>query len=224
MQGEDDLRGLAKTMAFMRAVSIIMVLMHLYWFCYGFFTQQQWTLELINKILYNFNKTAGLFSQPIYSKLFAIVLLGLSCLGTKGVKNEKITWKKISIAFSIGFVLFFLNSIILQLTTSFTALLYILSTGSGYIFLMQAGVWISRLLKTNLMTDVFNDENESFQQETQLRYNKYSVNLPTQFYYQEKWHQGWINVVNPFRATIVLGNSRLRKILCCCQQLYKTTY
>ncbi|AZA92992.1 Type IV secretory pathway, VirD4 components [Chryseobacterium nakagawai] len=205
MQGEDDLRGLAKIMAFMRAVSIIMVLMHLYWFCYGFFAQQQWTLELINKILYNFNKTAGLFSHTIYSKLFAIVLLALSCLGTKGVKNEKITWKKISIGFSIGFVLFFLNAIILQLDTSFSALLYILSTCSGYIFLMQAGVWISRLLKTNLMTDVFNNENESFQQETQLLYNEYSVNLPTQFYYQGKWHQGWINVVNPFRATIVLG-------------------
>lgn len=205
MQGEDDLRGLAKIMAFMRAVSIILVLMHLYWFCYGFFAHQQWTLELINKILYNFNKTAGLFSQPIYSKLFAIVLLALSCLGTKGVKNEKITWKKISIGFSIGFVLFFLNAILLQSANSFTPVLYILSTCSGYIFLMQAGVWISRLLQTNLMTDVFNNENESFQQETQLRYNEYSVNLPTQFYYQGKWHQGWINVVNPFRATIVLG-------------------
>jgi Type IV secretory pathway, VirD4 components len=205
MQGEDDLRGLAKIMAFMRAVSIIVVLMHLYWFCYGFFAQRQWTLELVNKILYNFNKTAGLFSHAIYSKLFAIILLGLSCLGTKGVKNEIITRKKISIAFSIGFVLFFLNSIILQLDTSFTAVLYILSTGSGYILLMQAGVWTGRLLKTNLMTDVFNNENESFQQETQLLYNEYSVNLPTKFYYQGKWHQGWINVVNPFRATIVLG-------------------
>ncbi|MGE8534431.1 MAG: conjugal transfer protein MobC [Chryseobacterium sp.] len=205
MQGEDDLRGLAKIMAFMRAVSIILVLMHLYWFCYGFFAQQQWTLEIINKILHNFNKTAGLFSQPIYSKLFAIVLLALSCLGTKGVKNEKITWKKISIVFYIGFILFFLNSILLQSASSFTPVLYILSTGSGYILLMQAGVWISRLLKHNLMTDVFNSENESFQQETKLLYNEYSVNLPTKFHYQGNWHQGWINIVNPFRATIVLG-------------------
>lgn len=205
MQGEDDLRGLAKIMAFMRAVSIILVLMHLYWFCYGFFAKQHWTLELINKILHNFNKTADLFSQPIYSKLFAIVLLALSCLGTKGVKNEKITWKKISIVFSIGFLLFFLNAILLQSNSSFTPVLYILSTGCGYILLMHAGIWMSRLLKTNLMTDVFNSENESFQQETQLLDNEYSVNLPTKFYYQGNWHQGWINVVNPFRATIVLG-------------------
>jgi hypothetical protein len=51
MQGEDDLRGLAKIMAFMRAVSILLVLMHLYWFCYGFFIERGWTLEIINKIL-----------------------------------------------------------------------------------------------------------------------------------------------------------------------------
>jgi len=70
---------------------------------------------------------------------------------------------------------------------------------------MVAGLWMSRLLGTNLMQDVFNLENESFMQETQLIENEYSVNLPTKFYYQGKWNKGWINIVNPFRATIVLG-------------------
>lgn len=55
------------------------------------------------------------------------------------------------------------------------------------------------------MDDRFNDENESFQQETEKMTNEYSVNLPTKFYYKKKWHRGWINVVNPFRACIVLG-------------------
>lgn len=189
----------------MRAVSIILVIMHLYWFCYGFFAQRQWTLQLINKILQNFNKTTGLFSHPLYSKLFAVLLLGLSCLGTKGIKNEKISWKKILISSFIGTVFFFFNSFLLEFPASGTTSFYILSTGAGYILLMQAGVWISRLLTTNLMTDVFNNENESFQQEGRLLYNEYSVNLPTKFYYHGNWHKGWINVVNPFRATIVLG-------------------
>jgi hypothetical protein len=61
------------------------------------------------------------------------------------------------------------------------------------------------MLKNNMMDDRFNDENESFQQETEKMTNEYSVNLPTKFYYKKKWHRGWINVVNPFRATIVLG-------------------
>ena len=64
---------------------------------------------------------------------------------------------------------------------------------------------MSRLLKISLMDDVFNMENESFMQETRLMQNKYSVNLPTRFYYKKKWNKGWINIVNPFRASMVLG-------------------
>lgn len=205
MQGEDDLRGLAKIMAFMRAVSVLLVLMHLYWFCYGFFIERGWTLELINKILGNFQRTAGLFSHTLYTKLFALVLLALSCLGSKGVKNEKITWSKIYVALVIGVILFFLNFPLLKLSLNTATILYVLTTGSGYIALMVAGVWMSRLLRNNLMDDVFNNENESFQQETRLMENEYSVNLPTKFYYKGKWNNGWINIVNPFRASIVLG-------------------
>ena len=205
MQGEDDLRGLAKIMAFMRAVSILLVLMHLYWFCYGFFLERGWTLEVINKILVNFDRTAGLFSHTLYTKAFALVLLALSCLGTKGVKNEKITWSKIYVALGVGFVLFFLNTPLLKLFPATGTFLYILTISLGYIALLMAGVWMSRLLRTNLMDDVFNNENESFQQETKLMENEYSVNLPTKFYYKGKWNNGWINIVNPFRASIVLG-------------------
>lgn len=189
----------------MRAVSVILVLMHFYWYCYSYFNDHGWSLELLNKILQNFDRAAGLFSRPLYSKLFAVLLLSLSCLGTKGVKNEKITWQKIFVALGLGVLLFFFSTPLLKLSSEFVTPLYMLSTGSGYIFLMMAGVWMSRLLKNNLMDDVFNNENESFLQETKLLYNEYSVNLPTKFYYQGKWHQGWINVVNPFRATIVLG-------------------
>ena len=82
---------------------------------------------------------------------------------------------------------------------------YIATLSVGYICMLMAGTWMSRLLKNNLMDDVFNTENESFQQETRLIENEYSVNLPTRFYYKKKWNNGWINVVNPFRASLVLG-------------------
>lgn len=205
MQGEDDLRGLAKILAFMRAVSILLLLMHLYWYCYSFFLEKKWTLEIIGKILTGFDRTAGLFSHPLYTKVFAFVLLALSCLGTKGVKNEKITWTKINLVLVIGFSLFFLNTPLLRLKSETTAFFYILTLGLGYIALMVAGTWMSRLLKNNLMDDVFNNENESFMQETRCINNEYSVNLPTRFYYKGKWNKGWISVVNVFRATIVLG-------------------
>lgn len=205
MQGEDDQRGLAKIMAFMRAVSILLMLMHFYWYCYSAFAEQGWTLELINKILSNFDRTAKLFSNVLYTKIFSILLLALSCLGTKGVKNENITWFKIYWILGGGFLLFFLSFPLLKLSPLIGSFFYILTTSIGFILLMIAGLWISRLLKNNLMDDVFNNENESFMQEKQLMENEYSVNLPTRFFYKNKWNDGWINIVNPFRATIVLG-------------------
>ena len=155
----------------------------------------------------NFQRTAGLFGSIIYTKIFALVLLALSCLGTTGVKEEKITWKKIWTVLAVGFILFFLNWWILALPLPIEAntALYIATMAAGYICLLMGGLWMSRLLKYNLMEDVFNNENESFMQETRLLTNDYSVNLPTRFYYKKKWNKGWINVVNPFRATIVLG-------------------
>ncbi|GAA6765712.1 conjugal transfer protein MobC [Flavobacterium sp. CGRL1] len=156
-------------------------------------------------ILDSFQRKAALFSNPLYTKVFAILLLALSSLGSKGVKNGKITWSKIYLALGIGLVLFFLNPFLLNLPLDTAAFFYILTMGLGYIFLMMALVWISRILRTNLMQDVFNNENESFKQETRLMENEYSVNLPTKFYYKNKWNNGWINIVNPFRATIVLG-------------------
>ena len=207
MQQEDDLRGLARVMDFMRAISILFVGINVYWFCYSSLKGWGVTFEVIDKILWNFQRTTGLFSSMLWTKLFAVVFLALSCIGTKGVKNEKITWTKIYCCLAVGFVLFFLNWWLLELPLPHTAdtAFYIATLSAGYICLLMAGTWMSRLLKNNLMDDVFNTENESFQQETRLIENEYSINLPTRFYYKKKWNNGWINVVNPFRASLVLG-------------------
>lgn len=207
MQQEDDLRGLAKVMEFMRAISILLVVINIYWFCYYALKECNIGITVVDKILLNFNRTAGLFDNILYTKLFAIVFLALSCLGIKGVKDEKVTWPKIYVFMTIGFLLFFMNWWILNLplTPTATSGLYILTTATGYLFLLVGGLWMSRLLKNNLMDDVFNTENESFMQETRLLQNEYSINLPTKFWYRKKQWRGWINVVNPFRASIVLG-------------------
>ena len=83
--------------------------------------------------------------------------------------------------------------------------LYTTTLTGGFFCLLASGLWISRLLKNNLLEDVFNRENESFMQETKLMENEYSVNLPTKFWYKGKEWKGWINVVNPFRASMILG-------------------
>ena len=207
MAQEDDLRALGKIMDFMRALSVIFLLINAYWFCYEAFLTWGFTLGIVDKILMNFQRTTSLFSSLLWTKLFCLVFLALSCLGTKGIKEETITWPKIWAVLAVGFVLFFLNWWLLALPIGKVggASLYIFTLSVGYICLLMAGVWMSRLLKNNLMDDVFNLENESFMQETRLMENEYSVNLPTRFYYKKRWHKGWINIVNPFRASMVLG-------------------
>jgi len=207
MAQEDDLRALGKVMDFMRGISVIFLLINCYWFCYEAFHTWGFTLGIVDKILMNFQRTTGLFSSILWTKLFCVVFLALSCLGTKGVKEEKITWPKIWTVLFSGFVFFFLNwwLLVLPIGKIGVASLYIFTLSVGYICLLMGGVWMSRLLKNNLMDDVFNTENESFMQETRLMENEYSVNLPTRFYYKKKWNNGWINVVNPFRASMVLG-------------------
>ena len=206
-QQDDDLRALAKIMDFLRAVSILFVVINIYWYCYEAIKLWGVNIGVVDKILMNFHNTAGLFGSILYTKLAAVLLLALSCLGTSGVKEEKITWAKIWTFMGVGFVFFFLNWWVLALPLGVEAntALYLFTMTVGYICLLMSGLYMSRLLKNNLMDDVFNQENESFMQETRLLENEFSINLPTRFYYKKKWNRGWINVVNPFRASIVLG-------------------
>lgn len=128
-------------------------------------------------------------------------------MGNKGVKKHEITWRQIIIAAIAGTILFFFNWWLLFINASsgVCAVLYTTTLTGGFFSLLASGLWISRLLKSNLLEDVFNRENESFMQETKLMENEYSVNLPTKFWYRGKEWKGWINVVNPFRASMILG-------------------
>ena len=207
MQQEDDLRALAKIMEFGRAVSIFLLVVHVYVYCYPSITAWHLNLEMIDRILINFNNTTGIFNCILWSKLLAVLLLAVSCLGTHGVKGEKITWPKIYAVLVAGCALFFLNWWLLKLPLPHMAntAFYIFTLTAGYLALLMSGLWMSRLYRHNLMEDVFNMENESFMQETRLMENEYSVNLPTRFYYKKRWNNGFVNIVNIFRACMVIG-------------------
>ena len=122
MQQEDDLRALAKIMEFGRAVSIFLLVVHVYVYCYPSITAWHLNLEVIDRILINFNNTTGIFNCILWSKLLAVLLLAVSCLGTHGVKGEKITWPKIYAALVAGFV---------NIVNIFRACMVIGTPGSG---------------------------------------------------------------------------------------------
>lgn len=115
MQQEDDLRGLAKVMQFMRALSLLFALIHFYWYAYSWITAVGWNTALVDKILMNFQRTSGLFSSPLYTKLFCLLFLALSCLGTRSVRSEKISRRRIALCGAAGILLFFCGGWLLRL-------------------------------------------------------------------------------------------------------------
>ena len=131
----------------------------------------------------------------------------LGCYGTRSVRDGKPSKRQILLLALTGFFLLFGNDPLRSLPAGleFRFWSYVLTLLGGYLALLTAGVWVRRLLHTTLARDPFNDDNESFEQEARLLENEYSVNLPTRYYYRGEWRPGMINVINPFRATMVLG-------------------
>ena len=219
------MRALAKIMEFGRAVSIFILVVHVYVYCYPSMSAWHLNLDVIDRILMNFDRTTGIFSCILWTKLMAVLLLAISCMGTIGVKSEKITWQRIWAVLTAGAVLFFMNWWLLDMPFPHEAItaLYVVTLAAGYLCLLMSGLWISRLYRYNLMEDVFNMENESFMQETELKENEYSVNLRTRFWFRGRAYDGWINLVNPFRATMVLGTPGSGKSYAIINQYIKQT-
>ncbi|MDR1226808.1 MAG: YWFCY domain-containing protein [Prevotellaceae bacterium] len=210
MQASDD-KSLDKIMNFIRAGSFLILALHFYWYCFGFFKTLGIHHVKITEILVSINRESGLFSHPLVSQVWCTGLLILSCLGSTGKKSKDMTWKKVAIWLLPGILLFFCIGWILTLPVSISikSIVYMAILSAGYILMLGGLMRVSRILKQNLMKDVFNSENESFMQETRTLYNPNSsipnIHLSTKFYYHEKWYYGVINVVNPHRATNVLG-------------------
>ncbi len=207
MQQEDDLRSLENIIQFIRAVSALFLLLNVYWFCYEWFSARGLTAPVADRILLGFQRTTALFSHSVTTKLCAFVLLALSCYGTKSVRDENISRRDIAVTGAVGLLLFFFNDFLrfLPVGSGIRFWSYALTLVAGYLCLLAAGVWLGRLMNRHLADDPFNNENESFEQESRYLSNEYSVNLPTRYYFHGQWRHGWINVVNPFRATMVLG-------------------
>ena len=207
MQQEDDLRALESIVQFARGLGVFCLLLNVYWFCYEWLSGYGLTWSVVDRLLLNIQHSTMLFSHSVTTKLCCLLFLILGCYGTKAVRDSKVTRGHIVLAASVGFPLLFLNDWLLQLSVDndFRAVSYVVTSAVGYLCLLAAGVWTRRLLKQSLADDPFNDENESFLQEERYLWSDCSVNLPTRYRYKGAWRQGWINVVNPFRATQILG-------------------
>lgn len=207
MQQEDDLRALEKIVQFARAQGIVFLGLNSYWFCYDWFAHHALTVPVVDRIFWNLQQSTGIFTWSSITKFCAFFFLVLGCYGTRSVRDGKPSKRQILLLALAGLFLLFGNDPLRSLPAGleFRFWSYVLTLLGGYLALLTAGVWVRRLLHTTLARDPFNKDNESFEQEARLLENEYSVNLPTRYYCRGEWRPGMINVINPFRATMVLG-------------------
>lgn len=149
----------------------------------------------------------------VLSKIATFVLICITCIGTRNKKQLEFNAKKqVIIPLTCGLILI-ISSVWLfnhhmeqkLYTLPLNVILYMVASVIGVVLIHIALDNISKLLKDGLMKDRFNFENESFEQCQELQENKYSVNIPMRYYYKGKFRKGWVNIVNPFRGTWVVG-------------------
>ena len=148
-----------------------------------------------------------------YSKLTTLLLICITCIGTRNKKKLEFNGRKqvlypliIGIGLIVLSVWLFSHTIQPKLySINLNIWLYMLASILGAVSIHIALDNISKFLKEGLLKDRFNFENESFDQCKELQENKYSVNIPMRYYYKGKFRKGWVNITNPFRGTWVVG-------------------
>jgi len=158
-------------------------------------------------------KTVIIYKELIYSKLSVLLLICLVSIGTLSKKQLDFDPKtKVVYPLSLGLLLYFGSLFfygkpgrLLFAYTSIMDFIYMVSSFFGAIFISISMDNVSKIIRSGLGKDKWNVEAESFMQQVKKIENPYSVNIPMLFYYKRKVRKGWVNLVNPFRATLLIG-------------------
>lgn len=199
MQTGENEQALRKIIDFTRLISIAILMIHFYLSCYGLFHQLHLTHRIIDHVMLPISKMS-IFNTLPTAKLSALVLLIVSLIGSKGKRDEKIRVKAIITYCLTGLLIYFFSSYLLSIPW-----IYIGATSFGYLLFMTGGSLLFRMLKLKLGDDIFNKDNETFPQEERLLENEYSINLPAKYQLKGIERNSWINIINPFRGTLVGG-------------------
>lgn len=154
-----------------------------------------------------------IYCNLVYSKLATFSLICLVSIGTLAKKKTDLDPKKhIVYPLALGLFLFFgclvcrgrASPLVFTYTTWFD-LLYLLCSFAGALLISVSMDNISKIIRSGLGKDKWNTEAESFMQPEKRVDSPYSVNIPMLFYFRGKVRNGWINILNVFRGTIVIG-------------------
>jgi hypothetical protein len=203
-------------------LAIVILLLHFYFYSYDAFRIWKLTTGVTDRILQIITRT-GLFDHFLNSKGTALGLLVISLFGAKGRKSLSLTYRVALIYLGSGLLLYFGGAIFFYCIDDpqLLACTYMTFTGSGFILILTGCNYLSRILHHRTKNDIFNRTNESFPQEEKLIDNFFSVNFRAKYDYQGHVKDSWINVPNPFRGCLLVGNPGSSKTISFVEQVIK---
>jgi hypothetical protein len=207
MQTGENEQALRKIIDFTRFLGILVLMLHFYFSCYGAFSQLHLAYPIVDRVLMNIYKLS-IFNSLMVVKSVSLAFLIVSLIGTRGKKAENIKFSTALTYTILGLFLYFISGIAFKLQLSYIliAAIYISVTTIGFLLFLSGISMMYRIINVNLSKDIFNDENEAFPQEERKLENEYSINLPAKYRFKGKERNSWINIINPFRSTLICGS------------------
>ncbi len=172
-----------------------LLLLMLYYYAYpmwaGFGLRSRLTDSLMLTLYHN-----GSFENPYAVRFVCLFFCTIGVIIRTG-RSENFPWKDILIPLGIGLVLFFTAPLMGN------RWLFVLASFTGFALYFVGAIRLGR--KYRSFDANLPDYWDIFQQCEELMENQYSINIPMTYQYKGIRHQGYINVVNPFRGSMVIG-------------------
>ena len=177
----------------MYLMSLLLVFLNVYWFCYEFFYEIGAYWEPTNNIIKKLIKT-GIFDNLYTLKLYAAAIVVMLSIIRHG-KHTDTPWPNLIAWFAVSVLVYF--------CPRYNDFQYMFSSLAGYASLVASIAYIGR--KFNGFEKADNDPLETFDQNRKRIDTELSINIPTSYQYQHRIRHGWLNIIQPQRAVIIMG-------------------
>ena len=216
---QENTEGLRTILWFLVIMAISVLAFNVYYYCYGFFGPI-FGNEYLDGVVVFLRDRVGMFRSPWYSVGMAYFLLvvyawfsGANLTVEDNVKflflDVSVTRKNGVSFFLSGSLVFIASPVWLYVPVTSDTLrlaVYLVLLLGGMLLLIFGAKLLHRIVDSMEDNDYFNDiQRSAFPQCEELIENKYSVNIPTIYRFGKAERHGWINIINPFRATSVMG-------------------
>ena len=130
-------------------------------------------------------------------RTICLLFCTLSVIVRSGSSKEA-DWYEIALPLILGAGMFFGGHY------AGNGILYVAMTVVGFGLYLLGAIALGRAINA-IKAGTLAEENDTFPQCEELIQNRFSINIPTTYQDKGRQHRGWINVVNPFRGTMVIG-------------------